>query len=251
MKGENLGIGLTGFLYAFSHISITLTYSYYAFRQLRNYRIGNNLLSTRASKHLSFLIFFSRVFASYWIIQLTGLITATIVQYYVHYIDFVLVLVNALFVQVLSFNVFLFPEVLTESSVKNKYSRSSLSDSQYKSLLQKIMDLAHQGEVYIDSELTLQKFSETLSINKGYVSQVINQEFGCGFIDYINHHRIEKAKKLLVNPDYSDMKLLGIAIEVGFNNKTSFNRVFKRKTRQTPSEYRESILPLQKKLGYN
>jgi AraC-like DNA-binding protein len=67
---------------------------------------------------------------------------------------------------------------------------------------------------------------------------VINQRFHKNFNDFINDYRIEEAKKMLGHKKTRDYKLLTIAYEVGFNSKTTFNVVFKKKVGMTPSQYR-------------
>ena len=60
------------------------------------------------------------------------------------------------------------------------------------------------------------------------------------FYDFINKYRVEEAKKLLIE-DIHNYKILAIAYEVGFNSKATFNRVFKKFTELTPSEFKEKF----------
>ena len=57
--------------------------------------------------------------------------------------------------------------------------------------------------------------------------------------DYINKTRLMHAKELLKN---SDKTVKAIAVETGFVNLRSFNRVFQKYEGVTPSEYRNSVL---------
>lgn len=67
------------------------------------------------------------------------------------------------------------------------------------------------------------------------VSQIINIRFQKNFSEVINSYRVEEAKNLLIQkPNYS---IEGIAFEAGFGSKATFNRVFKKHTGLTPSEY--------------
>lgn len=52
------------------------------------------------------------------------------------------------------------------------------------------------------------------------------------------NQRIEKAKQILVNPKYSQKKVIDIAYEVGYNCVRNFNRKFKSETDMCPTEYR-------------
>jgi AraC-like DNA-binding protein len=55
---------------------------------------------------------------------------------------------------------------------------------------------------------------------------------------YIVHHRLEAAKKLLRHPGLQEVSLSTIALEVGFNSLSSFDMIFKEYIGCKPSEYR-------------
>jgi AraC-like DNA-binding protein len=55
--------------------------------------------------------------------------------------------------------------------------------------------------------------------------------------DYIADFKLLKAKALLKE---SDKTISEIAYELGFNNPSYFTTFFKQKTKQTPSEWRNS-----------
>ena len=54
--------------------------------------------------------------------------------------------------------------------------------------------------------------------------------------EYITNERIERAKKLLKNTAHS---VIDISNEVGFNNVTYFNQIFKKQLSVTPKQYRD------------
>ncbi|MDO8898280.1 MAG: helix-turn-helix domain-containing protein, partial [Bacteroidales bacterium] len=60
--------------------------------------------------------------------------------------------------------------------------------------------------------------------------------------EFVNEYRVNEVKKMLADPKYTHYSLLGIAFECGFSSKSTFNSVFKKFTRKTPSEYRKSLL---------
>ncbi|NJK82630.1 MAG: helix-turn-helix transcriptional regulator [Saprospiraceae bacterium] len=57
---------------------------------------------------------------------------------------------------------------------------------------------------------------------------------------FVNELRISHACKLLINHNHS---IGEVCYESGFNNLSNFNRIFKRITGQTPSEYQQKKLP--------
>jgi AraC-like DNA-binding protein len=61
------------------------------------------------------------------------------------------------------------------------------------------------------------------------------QTMGVSFTSYLNTYRLTMAARLLLQ---SDDTVLSIATEVGFDNLSYFNRVFKKQYHTTPSEFR-------------
>jgi AraC-like DNA-binding protein len=55
------------------------------------------------------------------------------------------------------------------------------------------------------------------------------------FIDYLGRVRVEKAKNLLRNPN---LRISAIALEVGFQSVSQFNRTFKKVTGRPPKQLR-------------
>ena len=75
------------------------------------------------------------------------------------------------------------------------------------------------------------------------LSQLINEELGQNFFDYINSFRIQEFERRLVDPRNAHVSILGIAMDVGFNSKSSFNTAFRKFKGMTPSEYRKNLSP--------
>jgi AraC-like DNA-binding protein len=69
---------------------------------------------------------------------------------------------------------------------------------------------------------------------------VINEHFKLNFFDFVNQYRVEAFKERIVNPKYGNFSLLGVAFECGFNSKSAFNRIFKKSTGLTPSQYKDT-----------
>lgn len=117
-----------------------------------------------------------------------------------------------------------------------KYQRSALNSEQASRIAEKINTAMQEQHLYLDPNLTLHKLAAHLSISPNYLSQTLNETLGVNFFDYVNQWRIEAAKpKIIANKD----TVLDIALEVGFNARSSFYKAFKQVTGQTPSEYRK------------
>lgn len=90
------------------------------------------------------------------------------------------------------------------------------------------------GEHYAE-DLALCDVAGQAGISGGYLSMLFSQELGCGFVDYLNRVRIERACTYL---EQNVLKNYEIAYRVGFRDEKYFSRVFKKLKGQTPREYR-------------
>ncbi|SDE02489.1 Helix-turn-helix domain-containing protein [Paenibacillus sp. UNCCL117] len=89
------------------------------------------------------------------------------------------------------------------------------------------------------ADISLDALADKLNISRSYLSRYFKEKTGENFVDYVNSVRIEKAKKLLLQPD---IRILDAAQLVGYQNANSFNRMFKKFTGSTPSEFRRNEL---------
>jgi AraC-like DNA-binding protein len=100
--------------------------------------------------------------------------------------------------------------------------------------------LLSEKKVYAEEGIDLPQLARYMNIPVNDLSFVINEGYQMNFFSLINSHRIEEAKVLLLSPAYRHLSVLGIAYEVGFSSKTTFNTAFKKHTGQTPSEFIKS-----------
>ncbi|UOQ51002.1 helix-turn-helix domain-containing protein [Hymenobacter cellulosivorans] len=98
--------------------------------------------------------------------------------------------------------------------------------------------LAHMAEArpYLAPELTLGELAAQLRTNTSWLSRVINAGCGQNFNDFINEYRVREAEARLQDPRFRHYTLLAVALEAGFNSKSTFNRVFKKLRGITPGE---------------
>ncbi|MDC7995756.1 helix-turn-helix domain-containing protein [Altibacter sp. HG106] len=122
-----------------------------------------------------------------------------------------------------------------------KYKKSRLTDSLSEELKEELLRLLEQEEVYKDNSLSLQKLAELLETSRHSASQVINQHFQMNFYELINSYRVRAAMQLLESEANQQRNIIDIAYEVGFNNKVSFNKSFKRIAATTPSQFIASL----------
>lgn len=101
-----------------------------------------------------------------------------------------------------------------------------------------LKDYMTEKEPFLDPSLTIQELSNQIEIPVRDLSILINHHMDQHFFDFVNEYRIQKAMGILKNPLKSDLTVLEILYEVGFNSKSSFNTSFKKYTNLTPTAYR-------------
>ena len=123
-----------------------------------------------------------------------------------------------------------------------RYANSAMDRSASQILMDKIDDLFSEQQVYLDKTLNLEKVSTLLNQSSRDVSQAINEVQNLNFSEYVKRHRVEHAKALLTSETHQNQKMLGIALDSGFGNITSFNTAFKSLVEKTPSQFRQDAL---------
>ena len=99
------------------------------------------------------------------------------------------------------------------------------------------MDYLDESKPYLNKNLTIGEMADSIEIPAYQLSQLINDQLGQSFFEFINSYRVKEVKVRFFDSKFSNLTLLGIAMECGFNSKASFNRIFKQLTNQTPTEY--------------
>jgi AraC-like DNA-binding protein len=94
---------------------------------------------------------------------------------------------------------------------------------------------------YEDSELSLTSLAEALDIHPHELSRIINVALKKNFNDFINEYRIREVTRKMQDPAYDRLTLQGIAFDVGFNSKSTFNRVFREMIGKSPAEYKNHL----------
>jgi len=118
-----------------------------------------------------------------------------------------------------------------------RYEKSALNPAQLERLKSKLEQAMQQDHLYKDPDLSLSTLAKHIGARPNYVSQTLNACLGATFFDYVNQQRVKHAKaQLLVRSD----TVLDIALEAGFNTRSSFYAAFKRYVGATPTAWRNA-----------
>jgi AraC-like DNA-binding protein len=119
-----------------------------------------------------------------------------------------------------------------------KYQRNRLDDQDAEELARKVTAQMRDGKLYRDGTLTLQALADAVGATPHMLSQVLNLHLRKSFFVFVNSYRTEELMAALADPAQRQRGVLDLAIEAGFNSKSTINSFFKRYTGLTPSEFR-------------
>jgi len=85
---------------------------------------------------------------------------------------------------------------------------------------------------------TVQQFADQLNVSPYYLSDMLRTLTGQNTQQHIHNRLIEKAKEILSTTNIS---IAEVAYKLGFEYPQSFNKIFKRKTKMSPIEFRRSL----------
>jgi AraC-like DNA-binding protein len=120
-----------------------------------------------------------------------------------------------------------------------RYQRNRLDDEEASRLAANLQRLMREKEPFRDASLTAQELADELAVSPHTLSQVLNVHIGQTFYAFVNGHRAEALKAALTDPSRAERGVLELALEAGFNSKSTLNSFFKQHTGMTPTRFRQ------------
>ncbi|MEX6689573.1 helix-turn-helix transcriptional regulator [Danxiaibacter flavus] len=127
----------------------------------------------------------------------------------------------------------------SERFYERQFLTRRISNDKILSRLELILD-EYFNEDYLLKNGTpgVQDLANKLNLTPNYLSSLLKVLTGKSTQDHIHHKIIEKAKEKLST---TDLSISEIAYELGFEHSSSFSKLFKQKTSQTPLAFRQSF----------
>lgn len=140
----------------------------------------------------------------------------------------------------ISFYGFRQPDIFVKHVFEREKKTKKIKDNNdLEELAQKLLTHMQEEKPFLNQELTLQEIATNLETSTHQLSKTINSQLSKNFFTFINEYRINEAKKRMLSKEYSNLTLLAVAFDSGFNSKSSFNNLFKKQCHMTPSAYRK------------
>lgn len=106
-------------------------------------------------------------------------------------------------------------------------------------MLDTVFAYMQSSQAFLDQDLSLRKLADAVGISPHHLSEVLNQQDGQNFYNFVNKQRVDHVCRELEQG--SDLKVLDLGLAAGFATKSTFNSVFKKYTGMTPTQYRQQV----------
>jgi AraC-like DNA-binding protein len=97
---------------------------------------------------------------------------------------------------------------------------------------------------HLAQPLCLEEVARHSGVSPFHFCKIFKRFTGLTFTEYVNRARVEKAKQLLIKPQ---SRVTEVAYDVCFQSLSQFNRSFRRVMDQSPTEFRSSMTPAEKR----
>jgi AraC-like DNA-binding protein len=105
------------------------------------------------------------------------------------------------------------------------------------------LDALMAAEAWRREGLTIGDLARELETPEHRLRRLINQRLGHrNFVDFVNSHRLDAARRRLADPAQARMTVAAIAFDLGYGSLGPFNRAFRAATGTTPTDWRRQAL---------
>ncbi len=193
-----------------------------------------------------------------WFLWLTGLFFLFVTSFTSYYVlsrfsffnltwDYMISVSMTFFIYFIAWFGYLQPQIFSGYSINQslkptgRYKNSAIDKEVSDEILFKLETVMAENKLYRENDLRLDTLANSINVSKHHLSQVINEQKGMSFFEYVNEQRITEARQLLASTSKKELNIIDVAYSVGFNNKVSFNTTFKKITGKTPTEFRKEV----------
>lgn len=143
-------------------------------------------------------------------------------------------------------NIVIYLSVVPNAENRNSKQKAALKEPINMDYVEKLTVAMEEDKIYLNHNLSIERLSEKLGIPLKDLSNTINRHYNINFYEFLNNYRIKEAEIMLADPENKEKSITDIFLDAGFNSKSVYNTLFKKKFNQTPSQYRKSLQKLAK-----
>ncbi|MEM9931381.1 MAG: helix-turn-helix domain-containing protein, partial [Bacteroidota bacterium] len=120
-----------------------------------------------------------------------------------------------------------------------RYGSRKIAEEEATGLLQALDKLMTEEALYLNPELSQQEVAKKLGIIPHRLSQLLNENLGQSFPNYLNTRRVAEAKRLIKKQKAYSLESIGY--DAGFRSKSTFYAAFKKHAGTTPATFRKKL----------
>lgn len=119
-----------------------------------------------------------------------------------------------------------------------KYQGSALSAAEKERIARLVASEMGRTELIAEADFTIERLAQGIRTGQKYVSQVINETFGCNFATLLGRYRVREAcRRFDDTARYGGWTIEAVARDLGFRSRSHFAQTFRKHTGLNPSEY--------------
>ncbi|MGW9686467.1 helix-turn-helix domain-containing protein [Flagellimonas sp. 2504JD1-5] len=243
-RGEVDDFGLFGLILVVVIIASAILYAIYAYRLLKRHkRLIDDNFSNDEKINLnwlrSFILGVGLIFITVALVLISRDIMGVEYPFNPEFIFYSMIVFCVLclgYFGIKHQNIFADNKVLKDRNRhKSTYKNSGLNENLALAKHNELMRLMVEDKPYLEPNLTLNTMADRLDLSLHHLSQIINQFEKQNFNDFVNKYRVEEfIERASKDTQFS---FLALALDSGFNSKSTFNSVFKKHKGVTPSKY--------------
>lgn len=124
--------------------------------------------------------------------------------------------------------------------MKQIQSVDRLSDEKRNKILEAVKKALRDENLICNPDFSITAMAKATGVNSRYLSQVINDTYGCNFRTKLNECRMTIAQRRILDvKNYGNITIQAIAESVGYRSQSGFVQLFKKATGFTPSMFQK------------
>ncbi|MEM1337217.1 MAG: helix-turn-helix transcriptional regulator [Bacteroidota bacterium] len=186
-----------------------------------------------------FLMVFTGVLALFIILWLVSFLSTNFLGRPFVYVNYVTMWITTpVFIYVVGYFSLRQPEIFRiPLPPKSKSDSERLKPNEIHQFQKRLHFFMEEEKIYMEPNLSLKSLADKINTSSNNLSWLLNQVYQASFYEYINNYRIKAFREKVERNEHNSQTLLALALDVGFNSKSTFNRVFKSVMGITPKEY--------------
>ncbi|WP_046745978.1 helix-turn-helix domain-containing protein [Kordia zhangzhouensis] len=236
---------ISWYVFLFMEITGIIYLSVYTYLSYRILKIVKNVSQKEYAKSRQIARFLQVVLIGFLVLIIgwsLGILKVYFIQTNMYYISYRLVWISVTtFLFIIGYFGVTQPELIRIPVQKKTTTKNRLSAEEVSELTKKLDQLIHEEEIYTHSDLSLKMLANMLQTSSNNLSWLLNSVYKKTFYEFINELRIEAFLEKVENGEHKKQTLIAIAMDAGFNSKSTFNKTFKSIMNDTPSRYIEKM----------